>query len=178
MSHTPNQPRVFHAFVSDASARNHMFFSSSDGNFTQVQQEAQALAAAPGARVIAYEQNEQEKMRDPLTGRVPGEDDQDDEPSDEVQKLVVQLAGSMGKLTRALVTDGIPRRAAATVPPAAKPYRAAASDVRAAQIAGAGKAVDEMNTRVFDGTEPLKEAGFDVPLQYVWDPISCRYRIT
>lgn len=198
MSNTPNSPRgrVFHAFVQDASARNHMFFASSDGNFETVQQEAQTLAAAPGARVIAYEQNEEEKMRDPLTLKTttpahrpsePGEDDQDDgEPSDEVKGLVVELSRAMARLTISIAKNGLPKPVeskdtqpeASTAIPGGKTYRASAADVRAAQVAGAGKAVDEMNTRVLDGIEPLKEAGFDMPLRYEWDPISCRYRIT
>jgi hypothetical protein len=252
MSHvSDDRPRVLRLFVQDANVRNHTFFASSDGNFVQVRQEAKEQATMPGERVVAYEQNEQEKMRDPLTGRLPtdlpppqtgvvpgisGEaaaahplaglplpietvqkahrptepgEDEDDDPDEasnkakdkadaEVSQLVVDLARSMAKLAISVAKDGIPKLkqgsgrdvrpttkprvpmggSKPTTTPPAQSYRATAQDIRDAQIAGAGKAVDEMNTRVTDGVDPLKEAGFDVPLHFEWDSISCRYRIT
>lgn len=182
-------PRTVHKFVQDsgfAIARDRAAARrGTDGNLAQVQKEAQQQAATPGAKVIAYEQSEEEKMNVPMSVDGPNDDEDDDEPSDEVKGLVVQLVGSMGKLARVLVTDGIKPSTKpvatggkpSTVPPA-QPYRATAADIRDAQIAGAGKAVDGMNARVTDGTDPLKEAGFDVPLHYQWDPISARYRIS
>jgi hypothetical protein len=250
---TDGRPRVLRAFVQDASVRNHTFFSSSDGNFTQVKGEAEARAAMPGANVIAYEQPPLEKLRDPLTGRLPtdppspqsarvapdipgdvaaahplaglplpieavqaahrprepGEDDNDppdddqdastakDDQQAEISNLVHDLAKSMARLAISVAKDGIPKlkpgtgsdvrpttkpRVATggskpTTTPPAKPYRATAEDIAEARRNGAGKAVDEANARVTDGVDQLKEAGFDVPLHYVWDPISSRYRI-
>jgi hypothetical protein len=104
----------------------------------------------------------------------------------------------MAKLAISVAKDGIPKLKPGTstdVRPSVKPrgpaggtqptttppataYRLTAADLVDARRAGAGKAVDDANARVTDGVDPLKEAGFDVPLHFEWDPISARYRIS
>jgi hypothetical protein len=193
-SQKPNTPRVFHAHVQDASF--HALFvekhAATDGNLAQVQNEAERQAAEPGARVIAYEQSEEEKMNVPIIGGVgagvhrptePGEDSDEPGKDNEVRGLVVELVRSVARLAISVAKSGIPRPA--PTPPVqhdtrgkdVAPHRVSAADIADARRAGAGKAVDEANARVTDGIDPLKEAGFEVPLRYVWDPISARYRI-
>jgi hypothetical protein len=215
----PVLPRVLHAFVHDsgfAIARDRAAARradrSTDGNLEQVKQEANELAAAPAARVIAYEQSEAEKQHVPIPEderanelaaaaahrpTEPGEDEDDPDKDNEVRGLVVELSKAMARLAISVAKDGIPQLKAGngadtrpstkppvraggrpTTAPPAQPYRGTAADIRDAQIAGAGKAMDEANARVTDGVDPLKEAGFDVPLHFEWDSISCRYRIT
>lgn len=194
----PVLPRVLHAFVHDsgfAIARDRAAARrGADGNLAQVQKEAEQRAAEPGARVIAYEQSEEEKRHVPIPEDVqsnegaaaaaahrptePGEDDDEPDKDNVVRGLVVELARSLTRLAISVAKNGVPR----PTPPvrtkdATTRHLASAADIADARRAGAGKAVDEANTRVTDGTDPLKEAGFEVPLRYVWDSISARYRI-